>query len=90
MLIGRKPEHPLVHLCNLTKTSLELFTGLILNAAVLDEHREVMLAVESFAPPELVDVLVEFVRPRRRDLVAEELLHLCFEVVETHSIDGVF
>lgn len=90
MLIRSQPECAFVHPRDLTETSLEFFPRFILHASILDEYGEVVPAVKSFAPPELVDILGELERPRRSEPVAEQFLNFVREVLKSHSVYSVF
>ena len=89
MLVRRHPERALVHLRDLAQARLEVAPGLVLHAAVLDEAREVVPPVLARRPPEVVDVLLECVRPRGRELVAQSPLDFGLVVLKTHAVDGV-
>ena len=62
MLVRGHPERALVDFRDLPQALLEVLSGLVLHAPVLDEHHEVVLAVLPDRPAEVVDVAVECVR----------------------------
>ena len=89
VLVRCQAERALVHLRDLAQGRLVVPPGLVLDAPVLDEAREVVPAVLARRPPELVDVLVEGERPGRLELVPEELLDFGLEGLEAHAVDRV-
>ena len=89
VLVRRQTERALVHLRDLAQAGLELAPGHVLDAAVLDVHHEVVLAVLALRPAEVVDVAVEGERSGGRELPAEQLLDLFAEAVDTEAVDGV-
>lgn len=90
VLVGRQPEEAGVHLCDLAETGLELELGLVLDATVLDEHGEVVVAVLAGSPPKLVDRVGELVRSLGLERLSKPALDVGLEPGETHSVDGVF
>ena len=89
MLVRRQPECAPVYLGDLAQTSLEVPCRLVLNAAVLNEAREVVLSVVAFDPAEVINVTIECERPWWLKFVAQEFLNLGFEDLQTHSVYGV-
>jgi hypothetical protein len=89
VLVGRQAEDALVDLGDLAQARLEAEPGLVLDAAVLDEHREVVLAVVALGPAEVVDVVDKLERPRRRELLAEALLNLLDKRRQAEPVDRV-
>jgi hypothetical protein len=69
---------------------LEVFARLILDTPVLDEEREMMLAVFACYPAKIVDITVESVVTGRLELIAKQFLYFGFEDVEAHPVNGVF
>ena len=78
-----------MHLRNLAKAGLELAPGDVLDAAVLDVHHEVVLAILALRPAKVVDVAVEGEGSGGRELPAEQLLDLLAEAVHAEAVDGV-
>ena len=70
VLIRSHTERSVVDLRDLTKTSLEMTIGFILNTTVLDESSEVVLSVFSSGPAVFVDVSVKLEWPSRLQLVS--------------------
>lgn len=89
MLIRGQAELSLVYLCNLPQRSLEITTGFILHATILDEAGKVMLSVLASLPAEVVNIAVESVRTGRLEGKAEKILYLCFEGIEAHAVDRI-
>lgn len=65
VLIRSHTERSVVDLRDLTKSSLEMTIGFILNTTVLDESSEVVLSVFSSGPAVFVDVSVKLEWPSR-------------------------
>lgn len=70
VLIRSHTERSVVDLRDLTKSSLEMTIGFILNTTVLDESSEVVLSVFSSGPAVFVDVSVKLEWPSRLQLVS--------------------
>lgn len=90
MLVRRQPEGAPVDLGDLAQPSLEVASGLILHAPVLDKAREMVQTVVALDPAKVVDVAVEGEGARWWKRVAQELLDFAFEDVQTHAVDCVF
>ena len=74
---------------DLSQPRLEVSTGLVLDAPILDEEREVVLAVLSRSPAEIVDVPVEHERSRYGELVPKAFLDFSLENLESHTVNGI-
>ena len=89
MLICRHPEATLMDLGQLAEARLEALTWLVLNASVLDEACEMVAAVLSRRPAEVIDVTVESEGTGRLQGIAQPPLYFRLECVESHSVNGV-
>lgn len=89
MLVRRQPELALMDFRNLAKSSLEVLPGFILHSSVLDKASEVVLALAVLHPAKFVDVAGEIERASGLESKTLTSLHLGFECVQSHAIDGV-
>ena len=74
---------------DLSQPRLEVLTRLVLDAPILDEECEVVLAVLSRSPAKIVNVPIEHERSRWGELVPKALLDFSFENLESHMVDGI-
>jgi hypothetical protein len=89
MLVGGESEVALVDLSDLLEPGLELLLRLVLDSSVLDEHREVVVALVVLRPAELVDGRVEREGALALELLAESSLDVGLEALDPHSVDSV-
>ena len=89
MLIRSQAELSLVYLCDLPQSGLEVTVGFILYTTVLDEASEMMLAILSRLPTEIVNITVEGISAGRLETEAEEFFYLCSEGIETHTVNRI-
>ena len=90
MLVGRQAKGSLVHFRNLSQARLVISARFILDPSVLDEHRNVVLAVFSSGPAKVINIAIELVRPSRLQGVTQALLNLGFVSFQPQSVDSVF
>lgn len=90
MLVRRQTERALVDLGDFTQTCLEFLSGFVLDASVLDVDRDVMPAVLTDGPPEMIDIAFKGIRTGWGELEPKAVFHISFKVVEAHSIDRIF
>lgn len=90
VLVRGEAERAFVHLSDRAQARLKVTLGLVLDAPVLDETREVVVAVLVFDPAKVVRIACEGVRSRGLELPAKQLLHLRLEDVKAHAVDRVF
>lgn len=90
MLVRCHPERSLVHTRDLLHSRFEVLIRLVLYPPVLNETREVVLAVFAGVPAEVVHIAVESERSGRLQLVTQQVLNLSLERLEAHAINGIF
>lgn len=89
MLVGGQSESTLVSRGDLSKTSLELVTRVVLDTTVLNKHGEVPLAVVALGPAVVIEIRIEVVSSGRSKLLAPSLLDESLKLGETKSVDSV-
>ena len=89
MLVRRQTERALVDLGDFAKTSLEFPSGFVLHASVLDEDRDVVLAVFTDGPPKMIYVTFKGIRTSWGELEAEAVFYFTLELVKPHTIDRI-
>jgi len=89
VLVRRQPESALMDFRNLAESSLEVLPRFILHSPVLDKASEVILALTVLHPAKFVDVAGEVERASGLESETLTSLHLGFECVQSHAVDGV-
>ena len=89
MLVCCQPEGTLVHFRNFPQASLKIAPWLILYPAILYKHHEMMFAIFTNVPTEIVNVTVKNEGTRGLKGIAQKSFDFVFVLIEAHAVDCV-